>query len=67
MAGLSQDLREHLAYKWYCELLGRKPKTEERQARATEIDKRGVTYVYAAIYESKEGHDFRVRMGIEDK
>lgn len=60
---LTQDTREHLAYKWYCELLGRKPTKDERLARAKEIDERGVTYVYAAIYESDEAAAFRKRRG----
>lgn len=63
MGELSEDTRNYLSYKFHVECLGRKPSAEDRQLRAEQIKNKGVTWVYATLYESDEAKAFRAERG----
>lgn len=61
--GLSIDIRNYLARKWYMDELGRVPSGAEQADRARIIDQVGVDVAYAGIYDSTEAKDHRKKTG----
>lgn len=64
--GMSRGTAEYIAYKAHVECLGRQPTKEDLKLRADQIIAKGEggpLFVYATLYESKEGADFRKRRG----
>jgi hypothetical protein len=64
--GMSRGTAEYIAYKAHVECLGRKPTKADLKLRADEILARGdkgPVFVYATLYESTEGQNFRKKRG----
>lgn len=61
--GLSIDVRNYLARKWYMDELGRPPTGAEQADRARIIDQAGVDAAFAGIYDSAEAKKHRASVG----